>query len=117
MTSTKTLPQPAASASRRNGVAQRRWHQAAALLLTALGALLLMGNLGLLRADARQAVDIAWAVVLLAAGVLLAATRGRPTVLPLEKFAVERGQAERAVLTATTGTADLQVRVLQDAHL
>jgi hypothetical protein len=83
-------------------------------VLIALGGLLLAGNLGLLRAEARQVVEIAWATVLVAAGGLLALTRGRAVLLPLQSFAIERRQFERAALTAATGAADLHVRGLVD---
>jgi hypothetical protein len=119
MTTTESLPQPAAAAaSSPRAVPQRRWYQGAALALIALGGLLLAGNLGLLSPDARQVVDIAWAVALLAAGVLLAVTRGRPALLPLQSFALDRSEAARAALTATMGAADLQLRVVAGAdHL
>src|SRR5205085_8446693 len=58
---------------------------------------------------------MAWAAALLAAGVALAATRGRPTLLPLQTFAFERGEFERAALTVTTGAADLQLRSMPEA--
>jgi hypothetical protein len=112
MTTIEALPPTAAAAiSPASPMPPRRWYMAVAL---ALGGLLLLGNLGLLRTDARRVVDIAWAGAVLAAGVLLAATRGRPTLLPLHSFAIERPEVERAALTATTGAADFQLRVQAD---
>ena len=112
-TSTETLPQPAAAAaSPTRPVPQRRWYQAAAVALIVLGVALLLGNLGLLRPDARRVVDVAWAGVLLTIGVLLAAARGRPALLTLQSFAIERQAAERAFVAAMAGATDLQVRVL-----
>src|SRR5258706_14927353 len=111
MTTTEALEQPAAAAiSPTSPVPQRRWYLAAALVLIALGGLLLLGNLGLLRPDARRVVDLAWAGAVLAAGVLLAATRGRPTLLPLHSFAIERPPADRAAPTSPTGAAGLELR-------
>src|SRR5258706_15900683 len=104
MTTTEALEQPAAAAiSPTSPVPQRRWYMAAALVLIALGGLLLLGNLGLLRPDARRVVDLAWAGAVVAAGLLLAATRGRPTLLPLQSFCLERPLVGRAALTATIG--------------
>src|SRR5438128_27259 len=107
MTSTSdALPQPAAAARPRGRrISQRRWHQAVAVLLAALGGLLLAGNLGLLRAEAQQAGQLIWAGVLLLAGLWLVVTRGRPALMALEPFALDRGEIQRARLTATMGAA------------
>ncbi|MEP7357049.1 MAG: hypothetical protein ABI847_07405 [Anaerolineales bacterium] len=115
MTTPSVLPQPAVSMAARSRLPLRRRYQAAGLALTALGALLLLANLGLLRADARRAVTLVWAGGLVLAGAWLALRRWRLTWLPLEHFALARGQFERASLIAATGGTDLELRALPDS--
>ena len=111
MTSARTQPDPPPIGPALGQARRRRLHQAAALALIALGGLLLAANLGLLRPDARQAIYLAWGLILFAVGLWLVAARLRPAAA-LSSFAFERGQTEQASLRAVTGATDLRLQAL-----
>lgn len=80
-----------------------------ALGLIALGALLLLSKLGVLRPEVDRAVQVAWPAALVAAGIGLVVAGWRGQTAAPATFAMNRGEYAAGLLVARTGLADLHV--------
>jgi hypothetical protein len=86
-----------------------------ALVLVALGAIVLVNNLGLWPDGAAPLVLAYWPVLLIALGALVLLT-GRATIrFDLPTFAIERGEHESAHFGVSSGLSDLRVAAFAGA--